>query len=120
MDNFYAPSGQNINEFISNYRQALKAQYDSNNKQLQQNRKQAQTTIMGAVNRAGMMYSNLAERAKMAYDAQTYEPALVKNQTSYQTALDSLRSNAVSLWNKIKTYEEAIADLNKYGLTSSS
>ena len=112
MDNFYAPSGENIGEFIGNYRQALKAQYDSNNKQLQQNRKQAQISTMGAANRAGMLYSNFPERTKMAYDAQTYEPALVKNQSSYQTALDSLRNNAVTLWNKIKSYEEAIADLN--------
>lgn len=120
MDNFYTPTGESVNEFLENYRKALAAQKDSNNKQLQQSRRQAQATIMSSANKAGMMYSNFPERAKMTYDAQTYEPALVKNQTSYQTALDSLRSNAASLWNKIKTYEEAIADLNKYGLTSSS
>lgn len=120
MDNFYAPTGQNINEFIDNYRKALVAQRDSNNKQLQQNRKQAQTAIMGSANKAGMMYSNFPERAKMAYDAQTYEPALVKNQTSYQTALDSLRSNAINLWNRIKSYDEAIQDLNTYGVSSTS
>lgn len=119
MDNFYAPTGQNINEFIDNYRKALVAQRDSNNKQLQQNRKQAQTAIMGSANKAGMMYSNLAERNKAAYDAQTYLPAVVKNQTSYTTALDSLRNNAVSLWNKIKSYSEAIEDLSRFGVSSS-
>lgn len=109
-----------LNEFIDNYRKALAAQRDSNTKQLQQNRKQAQTTIMSSANKAGMMYSNFPERAKMAYDVQTYEPALVKNQTSYQTALDSLRSNAINLWNRIKSYEEAIQDLNTYGVSSTS
>lgn len=113
MDNFYAPTGENFSEFIDNYRQALKAQYDANNKQLEQNRRQAQISAMASANKAGTLYSNFPERVKIAYDTQTYEPALIKNRTSYQTALDSLRNNAVSLWNNIKSYSEAIEDLSK-------
>lgn len=120
MDNWYDYQGNNISEFIKAYRDSLKAQRDSANKQLQQTRKNYQASIMGGANRRGMMYSNFPQRDKLIYDTNIYNPALVKNQTSYQTGLDTLRSNAVALWNKIKSYDEAISDLNTYGITASS
>lgn len=112
MDNWYDYQGNDINLFIKNYRDSLKAQKDSVNKQLQQTRKNYQASLMGAANRRGMMYSNFPQREKLKYDTDTYNPALVKNQTSYQTGLDTLRNNAVTLWNKIQAYNEAIEDYN--------
>lgn len=111
MDNFTTYTGEDVNQFIKNYREALQAQRDSSIKQLEQQRRNDYATIMSGANKAGMLYSNFPERAKTKYLASTYSPALVKVQNSYQTALDNLRSNAVKLWNQIKAYEEASADL---------
>lgn len=111
MENFYTYTGENINDFITNYRDALQAQRDSANKQLEQQRRNYFTSIMGAANRRGMMYSNLPTRDKVVYNVQTYYPATVKVQNSYQTGLDSLRNNAINLWNQVKAYNEATQDL---------
>lgn len=119
MENWYDYQGNNINNFIKAYRESLEAQRDANLKKLQQQRKAYHTSLMGAANRRGMMYSNFPQRDKINYDANSYAPAVAANQTSYQTGLDTLRNNAVSLWNKIKAYDESISDLNKYGVTSS-
>ena len=113
MDNWQDYQGNSISDFIKAYRDSLKAQRDANNKQLQQNRRNYYASIMGSANRRGMMYSNFPQREKLAYDVSTYTPALVKNQTSYQTGLDTLRNNAVNLWNKIQAYNEAISDYNE-------
>ena len=118
MDNWYDYQGNNISEFIKAYRDSLKAQRDSANKQLLQARKNYQSSLMGAANRRGMMYSNFPQRDKLRYDTETYNPSLVKNQTSYQTGQDTRRNNAVDLWTKIKTYNENISDLDSYGLIS--
>lgn len=120
MDNWKDYQGNDINVFIKNYRDSLKAQRDSNLKQLQQNKRNYFASIMGAANRRGMMYSNFPQRDKIKYDVGTYMPAMVQNQQNYQTGLDALRNNAVNLWNKLKSYDEAISDLDKYGITSSS
>lgn len=112
MDNWYDNQGNDINAFIKAYRDSLKAQRDSNIKQLQQQRKNYFASLMGAANRRGMMYSNFPQRDKINYNANSYDPALVKVQASYQTGLDTLRNNAVNLWNKIRSYEEATDDLN--------
>lgn len=111
MDNFTTYTGEDVNQFIKNYREALQAQRDSSIKQLEQQRRNDYATIMSGLNKAGALYSNFGERAKTKYLASTYSPALVKVQNSYQTALDNLRSNAVKLWNQIKAYEEASSDL---------
>ena len=116
MDNWQDYQGNSVSDFIKAYRDSLKAQRDANNKQLQQNRRNYFASIMGAANRRGMMYSNFPQRDKIRYDTETYNPALVKNQTSYQTGLDTLRNNAITLWNKLKQYDEAINDLNNYGV----
>ena len=113
MDDLYDYQGNNIGDFIKAYRESLQAQRDSNIKQLNQARKNYFGSIMGSANRRGMMYSNFPQRDKLRYDTEVYNPNLVKVQTSYQTGLDTLRNNAVSLWNKIKSYNEATSDLNE-------
>ena len=112
MENFYATTGEDINEFFKNYRDALKAQRDSSVKQLEQQRRNDFATIMGGANRRGMLYSNFPERAKIKYNVASYDPSLVKLNTTYTTGLDSLRANMVNLWNQKKAYDEAIADLS--------
>ena len=112
MENWYDYQGNNVDEFIKAYRDSLKAQRDSNLKQLQQQRKNYMSSIMGAANRRGMMYSNFPQRDKIRYDTESYMPAQVKIQQGYQTGLDSLRNNAINLWNKLQAYNESISDLN--------
>ena len=114
MDNWYDYQGNSITDYLRAYRDSLKAQRDANMKQLQQQRKNYFSSLMGAANRRGMMYSNLTSRDKIRYDTESYIPAQVKVQQSYQTGLDTLRNNAVSLWNKIKSLDEATSDLNSY------
>lgn len=116
MDNWFDYQGNSISDYLKAYRDSLKAQRDASMKQLQQQRKNYFASIMGANNRRGMMYSNFPQRDKIRYDTDIYMPAQVKVQSSYQTGLDSLRNNAVSLWNKIKSFDESISDLNNYGL----
>lgn len=112
MDNWYDYQGNNINDFIKAYRNSLKAQRDANIKKLEQERRNYHSYIMGNANRRGMLYSNFPQRDKIKYETNSYAPAIAANQTSYQTGLDSLRNNAITLWNKIKAYDEAISDLN--------
>lgn len=112
MENWYDYQGNNVDEFIKAYRDSLKAQRDSSLKQLQQQRKNYMSSIMGAANRRGMMYSNFPQRDKIRYDTESYMPAQVKIQQGYQTGLDSLRNNAINLWNKLQAYNEGISDLN--------
>ena len=112
MDNFYDLNNTNINDFIKAYRESLQAQRDSSMKQLAQQRKNAQVSLMGASNRKGTLFSNLNQRDKIKYDTETYMPGMVKVENSYRSGLDSLRDNAITLWNKIKTYAEQIADYN--------
>lgn len=105
--------GNNLNDFIKNYRDALQAQNDASIKALNTARENAQTSIMSNANRAGLMYSNFPERNKIQYDTQTFYPALIKTQQTYQSSLDKLRQNALSLYNQNKAIQEAINDLNK-------
>lgn len=104
--------GNNINDFIKNYRDALKAQNEADAKALNTARENAQTSIMSNANRAGLMYSNFPEINKIKYDTQTFYPALIKAQQSYQTSLDKVRKNAINLFNQNKSIQEAINDLN--------
>ncbi len=117
MDNWYDYQNNDINAFIKAYRESLQAQRDSSIKQLNQARKNYFGSIMGGANRRGMMYSNFPQRDKIIYDTSAYNPAYIKANTTYQTGLDTLRNNAISLWNKIKAYQEAISDLNVAGGT---
>ena len=105
--------GNDINQFVQNYRNALQSQYDASVANLNQQRKNDFATIMSGANKAGMMYSNFPQRSKIQYDTQTFYPTAIKTRQSYQTALDKLRANAISLYNQNKTIAEAIADLNE-------
>ena len=105
--------GNDINTFIKNYRDALAAQKEADIKALDTTRENAQTSIMSNANRAGLMYSNFPEMNKIKYDTQTYYPALIKAQQSYQTSLDKVRSNAINLFNQNKNIIDAINELNK-------
>lgn len=101
-----------IKNFYQNYRDSLDRQYQSAVQSLDQQRKNAQTSIMGAANKAGMMYSNFPMRTKIQYDQNTYQPALIKLNTSYQTGLDTLRNNILKYQNSIAEIQDSIAHLN--------
>lgn len=109
---YVATTTDQLKDFYQNYRDSLDRQYQSNLQNLGQQRKNAQATIMSSANKAGMMYSNFPERSKVQYDTQTYEPAVVKLNTSYRTGLDTLRENVLNFQNSIEEYKKAIADLN--------
>lgn len=103
---------QQIKDFYQNYRDSLDRQYQSALQSLEQQRKNAQTSIMSGANKAGMLYSNFPARAKIQYDQQTYQPAQIKLQTSYQTGLDTLRNNILKYQNSIREIQDSIAHLN--------
>lgn len=105
--------GNDINQFIKNYRDALQAQYDASVSSLNQQRKNDFAGIMAGANKSGMLYSNFPQRSKIQYDTQSFYPTAIKTRQSYQTALDKLRSNALNLYNQNKSIAEAIADLNE-------
>lgn len=106
-------TGQEINPFIKNYREALEAQREAALTQLDQERANQQEAIMSGANTRGLLYSNFPARTKMQYDTQSYLPNVAKVNTSYQTGLDTLRNNAVNYLNTIRQYQEKIADLNE-------
>lgn len=101
-----------IQDFYKNYRDSLERQYQTGLQNLEQQRKNAQTSIMSGANKAGMLYSNFPARSKMQYDVQSYQPALVKLNTGYQTGLQTLRENAMKYENAIRNIQESIAHLN--------
>lgn len=101
-----------VKDFYQNYRDSLDRQYQSAVEALNQQRKNAQSSIMSGANKAGMMYSNFPMRSKIQYDQNTYQPALIKLNTSYQTGLDTLRNNTLKYWNSIADIKDSIAHLN--------
>ena len=101
-----------IKGFYQNYRDSLDRQYQSAMQALDQQRKNAQTSIMSGANKIGMLYSNFPTRAKIQYDQNTYQPALVKLNTSYRTGLDTLRNNILKYQNSIADIQDSIAHLN--------
>lgn len=105
----------NVDEFIKAYRDSLVRQYDANRALVDSNRNTAEASIMSGANARGMMYSNFPQREKLKYQTSTYMPSVTNIRNTYQTGIDKLRSNAVDVANEIKTIEQAIADLNKYG-----
>lgn len=106
------PNGTDVNEeFLKAYRDSLKNQYDASVSSLVQQKRNNDASIMSSANEAGMMYSNFPQRSKIQSEAQ-YLTNLSKLRSTYQTGLDKLRNNAVDVYNQIKSYEEAIADLN--------
>lgn len=103
--------GNDVNQFFLSYRDALKNNYDSAVSALKQNKRNDDASIMSSANRQGLMYSNFPQRAKIQTES-TYLNNLANARNSYQTGLDKLRSNAVNTYNTIKSYQEAISDLN--------
>lgn len=101
-----------IKSFYQNYRDSLDRQYQSAMQALDQQRKNAQTTIMSGANKAGMMYSNFPARSKIQYDQGTYQPAMIKLNTSYRTGLDTLRNNILKYQNSIAEIQDSITHLN--------
>ena len=101
-----------IKTFYQNYRDSLDRQYQASLQNLEQQRKNAQTSIMSGANKAGMLYSNFPARAKIQYDQETYQPAQIKLQNSYKTGLDQLRNNILKYQNSIAEIQDSIAHLN--------
>ena len=101
-----------LSEFYKNYRESLSSQYENAKNLLEQQRKNYQQSIMAGANKAGMMYSNFPERSKIQYDADTYEPAYRKIHNTYQTGLDTLRSNIVKYQNAIADLQDNISHIN--------
>lgn len=101
-----------INDFYKNYRESLSRQNEVGQQNLLQQRRNAQASIMSGANKAGMLYSNFPQRSKIQYDVQTYDPARIKLQTTYQTGLDKLRDSVLSKQNAIREIQENIAHLN--------
>ena len=99
-------------DFYKNYRESLSRQNEVGKQNLWQQRQNAQASIMSGANKAGMLYSNFPQRSKIQYDTNTYDPAVVKLQTSYQTGLDTLRNNILKSQNSIREIQENIAHLN--------
>ena len=106
------------NTFLKSYRNSLENAYDTSVANINNTNKLQNQQIMSAANARGVMYSNLPQRQKIQYQTETYLPNLAKAQNTYQTGLDTLRNNELNYLNKIKSLDEAIADLNKNGLTS--
>lgn len=102
-----------IEPYLQQYRESLQRQREQNEQLLNQNRDNDYANIMSGANRAGVMYSNFPERSKVQYQTGTYLPGLEKAYTTYQTGLDKIRNNVLQYANKIKSLQEAIADLNE-------
>lgn len=101
-----------VKDFYQNYRDSLDRQYQASLQNLEQQRKNAQTSIMSGANKAGMLFSNFPARAKIQYDQETYQPAQIKLQNSYKTGLDALRNNILKYQNSIAEIQDSIAHLN--------
>ena len=107
-----------LKDFYQNYRESLSKQYESALQNLNQQRRNAQASIMSGANKAGMMYSNFPERSKLQFDTESYIPSQVKLRNTYQTGLDTLRSNILKHQNNITDIQEAISSLDaSYGGT---
>ena len=102
-----------VDPFINAYRKSLERQRDLANQNLDNQRRLDQTSTMSAANKSGMLYSNFPQRDMIKYETQTYLPGRVNIQQSYQTGLQKLRENTISMANQLKSINEAIADLNK-------
>ena len=105
-------SDEQIQDFYKNYRESLSSQYENSKNLLEQQRSNAQKSIMGGLNKGGMLYSNFGQREQLKYDQSTYQPAQTKAFTSYQTGLNQLQNNILKYQNSIADIQDAIAHLN--------
>lgn len=104
------PTQSILDQFMSNYTAALQNQYEAEQARLNQERANAQTSIMSNANVGGTLYSNLTGRDKVKYDTNTYLPGMQQAYTTYQTGLNDMRAKAAQLANTLKGYEEQSAD----------
>lgn len=100
------------NDFIKNYRASLEDSYNAGVAALENQRKLDHGAIMNAANRAGVMFSNIPAAQKTRYDTTTYMPGLVNLRNTYQTGLDTLRSNAINAANQVAYYQQMINHYN--------
>lgn len=105
-------SQEQLSDFYKNYRDSLSRQYEMSKQSLDQQRRNAQASIMSGANKSGMLYSNFPERAKIQYDMGTYQPATVKLYNTYSTGLNTLRDNILKYQNSIAEIQDSIAHLN--------
>lgn len=105
-----------IDEFYRNYRDTLRNTYDASIQALNQQRQNDYASIMSNANKAGMLYSSWGPRDKIKYDVQTYTPALIKAQQTYQSGLDTLRANALKAANNIRSLQDQINHLNSLAI----
>lgn len=96
------------NEFVNKYRQALQESYQAAMTNLNNQRSLDQSNIMNQANKAGVMFSNIPQRMKIQYDTNTFMPNQTNLRNTYQTGLDTLRSNAANAANTVKQYQEMI------------
>ena len=101
-----------IRDFYQNYRDSLDRQNQSTIQSLDQQRRNAQASIMSGANKAGMLYSSFVPREKIKYDVNTYNPAVIKLNTTYRTGLDTLRNNILKYQNSIRDIQDSINHLN--------
>lgn len=101
-----------IKDFYQKYRDSLDRQYQSGVQSLDQQRRNAQATIMSGANKSGMLYSNFPARSKIQYDQTSYTPTLTKLNTNYRTGLDTLRQNILKYQNNIAEIQDSISHLN--------
>ena len=99
-------------DFYRNYRESLSRQNENDAILLDQQRRNAQASIMSGANKAGLLYSNFPQRSKLQYNVSTYQPAQIKLQNTYQTGLSALQNNILNYQNSIKDIQEAINHLN--------
>lgn len=104
---------EELQSFITAYRDTLQPQYDTTVASLNQQRQNDYAKIMNAAKAKNALHSNFTGREKVVYDTQTYQPALVSARQSYQSGIDTLRENVVKTANQIKSLQEKIADLNE-------
>lgn len=102
-----------LQSFISAYRETLQPQYEAQKAELDQQRKNDYQSLMSSANAMGMLHSNLPAREKIKYDTTTYQPNLIKLRQSYQSGVDTLRENVLKTANQIKDLQQKIADLNE-------
>lgn len=103
---------EDTQSYFQNLADAYRNQYATQRNLLDEQRRQQMAGTMSQANTAGMLYSNFPQRTMIQYDTNTYQPALSKLRTAYQTGLDDLRTKGTQLANSILTTQEAIADLN--------
>lgn len=103
---------EDANKFLNSYRESLKTAYDASVANINNTNRLQNQQIMSNANSRGVMYSNLPQREKIQYQTNTYIPNINKAQTTYQTGLNTLRNNELTYLNKIKSLDEAIAELN--------